>query len=140
MPRTSVDNATENILCLWLEPWGTDHWMRPGERFTVVADAPDEEPFSVVIHDQGISVWVNVANAAEVLDENGNDAPCGHQRPIEAIRDFLAGAERMLERVDSMLPNDQDMTRTYYERLRQELAQAEANQRHPPEPTTSATS
>ncbi len=39
------------MLCLWVEPWGTDHWMRPGEEFTVVTQtAPEESPFYVVVH------------------------------------------------------------------------------------------
>ena len=129
MPKTSVDNATTNMLCLWLEPWGTDHWMRPGEEFTVVTEGgPEESAFNVIIHDQGISVLVNHANSAEVFDKNGNEAPCGHQRPIEAIRQFLAGAEKLLEQVNAEGRSSmhQEMACTHYERLRQELAEAEA--------------
>ncbi|MFE0458763.1 hypothetical protein ACFW1A_05820 [Kitasatospora sp. NPDC058965] len=129
MPKTSVNNDTENMLCLWLEPWGTDHWMRPGEQFTVVTEGePEESPFNVIVHDQGISVWANTANAAEVFDKNGNEAPCGHQRPIEAIREFLAGAEKLLQHVEGRSAMQQEMARTHYERLRQELAEAEAAQ------------
>jgi hypothetical protein len=37
---------------------GTDHWMRPGEEFTVVTETePVESPFNVVAHDQGITTW-----------------------------------------------------------------------------------
>jgi len=128
MPKTTVDNATKDMLCLWLEPWGTDHWMRPGEEFTVVTEGePDESAFNVVIHDQGIIVWVNNANAAEIFDKNGNEAPCGHQRPIEAAKRFLASAERLLEHVSAKgTPSmHQEATRTHYERLREELAEAE---------------
>jgi hypothetical protein len=83
--KTSVSNETDSMLCLWVEPWGTDHWMRPGEEFTVVTQtAPEESPFNVVVHSQGITVWVNSANDSEVFDKNGNPAPCGHQRPAGA--------------------------------------------------------
>ncbi|MFJ5924749.1 hypothetical protein ACIQF6_19325 [Kitasatospora sp. NPDC092948] len=131
MPKTSVDNDTENLLCLWLEPWGTDHWMRPGEQFTVVTEGePEESPFDVVVHDQGISVWVNTADAAEVFDRDGNEVLCGHQRPIEAVRQFLAGAETLLHHVEGGSvggsATHQEMARSHYERLRQELAEAEA--------------
>jgi len=86
MARTSVTNETEDLLCLWVEPWGTDHWMRPGEVLTVVAGtAPEDAPFNVVVHGQGITVWVNSANDAEVVDNDGNAAPCGHQRPDGAF-------------------------------------------------------
>jgi hypothetical protein len=34
--------------------------MRPGEVFTVATRAdPENAPFNVVVHGQGISVWVN---------------------------------------------------------------------------------
>lgn len=43
-----------------------------------------ESAFNVVVHDQVITVWVNSGSAAEVFDEIGNPAPCGHQRPADA--------------------------------------------------------
>lgn len=86
MSKTSVSNETDALLCLWVEPWGTDHWMRPGEEFSVVTDKePEEAPFNVVVHSSGITVWVNSANASEVVDKNGNPVPCGHQRPDDAF-------------------------------------------------------
>ncbi|WP_329536941.1 hypothetical protein OG568_51080 (plasmid) [Streptomyces sp. NBC_01450] len=86
MSKTSVSNETSSMLCLWVEPWGTDHWMRPGEEFTVVTEMePEESPFNVVVHKQGITVWVNSSNDAEVFDENGISVPCGHQRPAEDV-------------------------------------------------------
>jgi hypothetical protein len=82
--KTSVSNETSSMLCLWVEPWGTDHWMRPGEEFTVVTETgPEQSPFNVVVHAQGITVWVNSGNDAEVFDKNGGPVPCGHQRPAE---------------------------------------------------------
>ncbi|MET9482000.1 hypothetical protein [Streptomyces sp. NPDC006638] len=84
MSRTSVSNETESVLCLWVEPWGTDHWMRPGEQFTVVTESePEESPFNVVVHRQGITVWVNSASSSEVVDQDGVIVPCGHQRPAD---------------------------------------------------------
>ncbi|MFD3982469.1 hypothetical protein ACFWR6_28140 [Streptomyces griseus] len=77
-----MNNETDSLLCVWVEPWGTDHWMRPGEVFTVVTEADAEEAsFDVVVHDQGISVWVNAGFSAEVIDQEGRAAVCGHQRP-----------------------------------------------------------
>lgn len=58
--------------------------MRPGEEFTVVTETePEESPFNVVVHDQGITVWVNSGNDAEVFDKHGSPVACGHQRPAE---------------------------------------------------------
>lgn len=94
MPRTSVHNETEDLLCLFVEPWGTDHWMRPGERFTIVASEPAEpvdEAFETIIHDQGISVHATASNSAEVIDADGNEICCGHQRPAEVHRRWSKG-------------------------------------------------
>jgi hypothetical protein len=42
--------------------------MRPGEVFTVATRAdPENAPFNVVVHGQGISVWVNAGLDAEVV-------------------------------------------------------------------------
>jgi hypothetical protein len=56
--------------------------MLPGEQFSVVTELePEESPFNVVIHAQGITVWVNSANSSEVIDKDGVTVPCGHRRP-----------------------------------------------------------
>ena len=82
MPKIRVDNGTTDVVCLLVEPWGTDHWMLPGEAFTVITAAePVETPFDVAVHDQGVSVYVNAGYDAQVIDGNGRPAPCGHQRP-----------------------------------------------------------
>ncbi|MEU9314989.1 hypothetical protein [Streptomyces sp. NPDC048295] len=78
-----MSNETSNMVRLWVEPWGTDHLMRPGEEFTVVTEAePEQSPFNVAVHDQGITVWVNAGHDAEVFDGNDVLVPCGHQRPV----------------------------------------------------------
>jgi hypothetical protein len=52
-----VSNETGSLLCLRVEPWALDHWMRPGEVFTVATRADQENaPSNVVVHGQGISV------------------------------------------------------------------------------------
>ncbi|MFF2101233.1 hypothetical protein [Streptomyces sp. NPDC058202] len=56
MAKKSVSNETSSVVCLWVEPWGTDHWMGPGEEFTVVTETdPEHSAFNVVVHGQGIT-------------------------------------------------------------------------------------
>jgi hypothetical protein len=56
--------------------------MRPGEAFTVATRAdPENAPFNVVVHGQGVCVWVNAGHDAEVFDAQGGPVRCGHQRP-----------------------------------------------------------
>ncbi|MFK3979129.1 hypothetical protein ACI2K4_01995 [Micromonospora sp. NPDC050397] len=82
MSKMDVSNESGRKLGLWVEPWGADYWLRPGETLTVVADtAAEQTPFNVVMHDQGVTVWVNSASAAEVLDKDDKPVPFGHQRP-----------------------------------------------------------
>lgn len=131
MARTSIRNDTQELLCLWLEPWGSDHWMRPGERFTVVASGvaePVDEPFETVIHDQGISVWVNIANTVEVLDERGREVTCGHQRPMEAIRAWTESARRALDAVADKSPQVQAMAHQHLADMQRALKAAEARE------------
>ncbi|MFE3601061.1 hypothetical protein [Streptomyces sp. NPDC059142] len=79
-----MSNETGSMLCLWVEPWGTDTGCDRGEEFTVVTgSAPEQSPFNVVVHGQGVTVWVNSAGDAEVFDKDGGPVPCGHQRPAE---------------------------------------------------------
>ncbi|MFF4746410.1 hypothetical protein [Streptomyces sp. NPDC001268] len=49
----------------------------------VTRTEPEESPFNVVVHDQGITVWVNSVSDADVFDKHGSPVPCGHQRPAE---------------------------------------------------------
>ncbi|MFE2543034.1 hypothetical protein [Actinacidiphila glaucinigra] len=82
MPKISVRNDNQGMLCLFVEPWGTDHWMKPGESLVVTAAGdPTAWPFEVVVHPDGVSVVVNDHYVVEVSDQAGTPAPCGHQRP-----------------------------------------------------------
>jgi len=53
-----------------------------GEVFTAATRTdPENAPFNVVVHGQGISVWVKAGLDAEVSDAQGGLVPCAHQRP-----------------------------------------------------------
>lgn len=125
MPKTAVKNDTTDNLRLWLEPWSSDHWMYPGDRFTITTDGPC---FETVIHEQGISIWVNAGTDAQVVDRDGNEVPCGHQRPIEALREWLVASERALETSSDRSPKVQELTRSHRDQLQRMLEDAEAAQ------------
>ncbi|MFD8725710.1 hypothetical protein ACFV2H_49185 [Streptomyces sp. NPDC059629] len=59
-----MGNETGSMLCLWIEPWGTGDWMRPGEELTEAE--PEQAPLNVVVHDQGLAVWVNCPVSSHV--------------------------------------------------------------------------
>jgi hypothetical protein len=98
MPEIRLTNETGKMLGVWVEPWGLDYWMKPEDQFTVSTEIQsgtpaDEAPFEVVLHDQGISVFVNVGFTADVHDQSGDQVECGHQRPIEVLRAWTESAE-----------------------------------------------
>ncbi|MEL5956245.1 hypothetical protein AADR41_15995 [Streptomyces sp. CLV115] len=84
-----MENAGDGDLCLFIEPYGEDYWLKSGEVFTV---APDIEGidvwFSTVVWDGGITVWpyedgdpTRIVLEYVVFDATGGRLECGHQRP-----------------------------------------------------------
>ncbi|MDQ0583460.1 hypothetical protein [Streptomyces rishiriensis] len=85
-----VHNSGRELLELVLEPYGSDHWMRPGETFVIwtlgrpgdgVSEAAgtseafdvDHGPGTVTVHAEALPAYVG--------DEDGNEIECGHRRP-----------------------------------------------------------
>ena len=80
VPGLRVTNSGEELLELTLEPYGSDHWMRPGETFVVWALTAEDVGLFEVAHEPGaITVWA--PSHAFVGDEDGNEIDCGHHRP-----------------------------------------------------------
>jgi hypothetical protein len=70
-----------------------------------------------------------------VIDTDGKDVLCGHQRPVEVLREWLAASESAIRQVAVKSPQVQEMSRRHYEDLRLLLERAEAAQhaeKHPP--------
>ena len=66
MAKLRLTNARGGPRGVWVEPWGDDHWLNPGETFTVLAeDDPGTDSFNVVHHDQGVSIWYEAASWPE---------------------------------------------------------------------------
>ncbi|MDG6105551.1 hypothetical protein Daura_13610 [Dactylosporangium aurantiacum] len=99
MATLDVRNDSGGWLVLWLEPWGEDRWLRPGETFHVRSDYDGPaEAFEVERFDndddraagiENIAVYVN-EGAVEVTDSAGTPLECGHQRPDEVGRKWDA--------------------------------------------------
>ncbi|MFI6037068.1 hypothetical protein ACIBBD_23410 [Streptomyces sp. NPDC051315] len=79
-PVLRVRNTGEELLELVLEPYGSDHWLRPGETFVIWATGPQDDGLFEVEHQPG-SVTVIAAASAYVGDADGNEIDCGHNRP-----------------------------------------------------------
>ncbi|MFE3559698.1 hypothetical protein ACFXKW_33300 [Streptomyces sp. NPDC059193] len=76
-----VENSGDELLELWLEPFGQDYWLRPGEQFTVTSYGTwHDRPFELA-HDPGqIRIWA-CSCFATVTFPDGTEVPGGHQRP-----------------------------------------------------------
>jgi hypothetical protein len=78
-----VHNGGDELLELWLEPFGQDYWLRPGEVVTVTSYGEwDGHPFETVHEPGRIEVWAS-SWFATVSDSDGNEIPAAHQRPRE---------------------------------------------------------
>lgn len=91
MNRLPVQNGSKDLFCLFIEPYGEDFWLRPGDEFIVVPgdDAPDPQ-FTVVAATDRQVVWIFEGGDPEkvvvdysVIDSNGTELECGYQWPAE---------------------------------------------------------
>ncbi|RKS79504.1 hypothetical protein BZB76_0974 [Actinomadura pelletieri DSM 43383] len=80
-----VQNGGDQLLKLWLEPFGQDYWLRPGEAVVVTSYGHwDDRPFEMLHEPDCIQVWA-CSWFATVSDLLGNEVPGGHQRPERTV-------------------------------------------------------
>ncbi|UQX02345.1 hypothetical protein [Streptomyces sp. RerS4] len=79
-----VGNSGDTLLELWLEPFGQDYWLRPGETFTVTSYGERDPAAAFEVHHEPerIQVWAT-SWFATVTFPDGTEVPGGHQRPRE---------------------------------------------------------
>ncbi|WP_371503168.1 hypothetical protein OG871_38290 [Kitasatospora sp. NBC_00374] len=119
-----VKNPTGNRSCLCLERCGTDHWMRPGEVFTVVAGGdPEESPFNLVGPVQrtsrpgGVELAVACGEAAVKGEREAVQRGLRAGRPMLGVLavDFLPGVQAGSE--VKVLPRRRVAERTLPQRI-----------------------
>ncbi|WP_098899161.1 hypothetical protein [Streptomyces sp. st77] len=83
-----MQNAGDTDVCLFIEPYGEEFWMKPADSFEVVSLSDRNVQFSVVITAGHITVWLyedgdpyNMILDYEVVDASGRTLKCGHQNP-----------------------------------------------------------
>ncbi|WP_329547878.1 hypothetical protein OG548_31100 [Streptomyces sp. NBC_01356] len=86
--RLPVENAGDTDVCLSIEPYGEDFWLKPREAFTVVPMSVGNVQFTVVVATSLITVWLyedgdphKVMLDYKVFDASGEELKCGHRRP-----------------------------------------------------------
>ncbi|MEU8214461.1 hypothetical protein AB0C47_01655 [Micromonospora taraxaci] len=83
--RLPVRNVGDQVVCLFVEPFGEDFWLQPEETFVVIGGAVDPE-FSVSVMAAHVIVWANAGDPYEVQvvdGRSGDILECGHGRPGE---------------------------------------------------------
>ncbi|MFG3587356.1 hypothetical protein [Streptomyces sp. NPDC047990] len=84
-----VENSGTSPLCLFVEPYGEDYWLTPGEVFTVMSAVEGIDVwFSTQVSQDCIAVWIyeegdpaKVVLDYQVVDADGTFLDCGHQTP-----------------------------------------------------------
>jgi len=83
MAKLPVRNSRIERLMLFLEPYGEDYWLRPGEECIVTSGPPDPDPaFGLELTDEGVTVYFEGPHA-EVRAADGAILQVGHQRPAD---------------------------------------------------------
>lgn len=66
---------------VYVEPWGEDYTLLPGEELEIVATGPNSPPwFNVVEWDQATSVYIEGDCADFAVYQAGQRLECGHNR------------------------------------------------------------
>jgi hypothetical protein len=77
----SLANSATTPRPVYLEPWGEDYWLFPGDEFVVRA-FDDQKPtaFNIVESADTTQVYVRYSVAAIEVQHNGVRVSCGYQR------------------------------------------------------------
>ena len=81
--KMTFSNDAERVITLWLEPWGEDYWIQPGETFDLVPDNPKDTFYFAVAHKGGdITVFAEGGCDHVRVEHDGKTLECGHHRPV----------------------------------------------------------
>ena len=76
-----LGNDTDRPRTIYVEPWGEDFTLRPGEALEVAAFSKGDPPyFHMVWNDDGTQIFCENTDDF-VVTADGRQLECGHQRP-----------------------------------------------------------
>ncbi len=83
--RIKVSNERPPFVTLWLEPWGEDYGMPPGDELEVIAiDAEEGFYFHIEYGGKGVKVYAEGAALSVAVYQAGELLSCGRDRREEA--------------------------------------------------------
>ena len=75
-------NDTKEPQVVYVEPWGCDYTISPGEQLRVQAEGIGEMPHFDLQHSvDGLQLWCESTDATEVFVD-GSPVACGHNRGL----------------------------------------------------------
>lgn len=84
MQRLKISNDRASFITMWLEPWGEDYGMSPGDEFEIVAAyAGADFYFHVISDEKGMKVYAEGNTRQISVYQNGEELSCGHNRRKE---------------------------------------------------------
>ncbi len=79
--KIKITNNFPKPIILWLEPWGEDYGMMPGDEFEIIPiDAGEDFHFHLAFTDKDIRVYVEGQALYAQIYHNGKIIECGHNR------------------------------------------------------------
>ncbi len=84
MQKLRVTNKRATFITMWLEPWGEDYGMMPGDEFEVVAaDAGEGFYFQLINEEADVKVYAEGDVRPVSVYHKGAELSCGHNRREE---------------------------------------------------------
>lgn len=79
--KLEVTNSIDVPVTLFVEPWGRDYTMLPGETFELVMErASDDSFFNICHYEKTIEVYAEGQCLDVLVFQNKKELSCGHNR------------------------------------------------------------
>jgi hypothetical protein len=105
MAAVDITNSVAEWLVVWLEPYGRDYWLKPGERVRVQNTySGDEAAFELdfwaeaadrAAGIENVNCCVNEGYDTVVVNPDGIPLDCGYQRPDHVDARWQAAFDRI---------------------------------------------
>ena len=84
MSKIKLTNDRSTFLTMYLEPWGEDFGMSPGDEFEIIAvDASEDVHFHVISEDNKLKLYVEGKVEEVTVYQRDVELSCGHNRRKE---------------------------------------------------------
>ena len=87
--RIDIRNDRQYPVTVWVEPWGEDYTLLPGESYSFTAATPAEGfHYSINWQDRDMQLYADVGCEEVLATHNSVELSCGHNRQHRTDREF----------------------------------------------------